>query len=122
MLVFSIWDRANFDALNSMIKLLKEHWNESTQFILIGNKLDLEEKREVSIDEAKKFADENSMLYFEVSAKTGENVEYAFLETLKSCKSAKDKWVIKLINESLEKHLKNTKKLSLIEKIANIFK
>ncbi len=40
-------------------------------------------QRDVTYDEAKKFADENGLKFVEASAKTGENVEEAFLETAK---------------------------------------
>lgn len=67
---------------------------------LIGNKSDLESTREVTYEEAKKFADENGLMFAEASAMTwvldifltiilltnkptfsGQNVEEAFLET-----------------------------------------
>jgi Ras-related protein Rab-14 len=48
---------------------------------LIGNKSDLESTREVTYEEAKKFADENGLLFAETSAMNGQNVEEAFLET-----------------------------------------
>jgi GTPase SAR1 family protein len=48
---------------------------------MIGNKMDLAEQREVSFEEATKFAEENNLVYVETSAKTGKNVEDAFLST-----------------------------------------
>lgn len=50
---------------------------------LIGNKCDLEAQRDVTYDEAKLFAEENGLMFIEASAKTGANVEEAFLETAK---------------------------------------
>jgi len=50
---------------------------------LIGNKSDLEAQRDVTYEEAKQFADENGLMFVEASAKTGETVEDAFLETAK---------------------------------------
>ena len=51
--------------------------------ILVGNKSDLEQKRQVSTEEGERFAKENGLIFMETSAKTAENVEEAFLETSK---------------------------------------
>lgn len=51
---------------------------------LIGNKLDLEDKREVSFEEANKFKNDNNIdLYMETSAKTGKNIKEVFVEATK---------------------------------------
>ena len=46
--------------------------NDSIKIIIIGNKVDLE--REVSLEDAQKYAKENGYKYFETSAKTGKGV------------------------------------------------
>ena len=48
---------------------------------LVGNKIDLEDKREVSYEEGKNFAEENDLLFFETSAKDGNNIQEIFLES-----------------------------------------
>jgi Ras-related protein Rab-5C len=45
--------------------------------ILFGNKTDLVDSRRVNKDEAQEFADKNRLIYYEGSAKTGENVHDA---------------------------------------------
>ena len=49
---------------------------------LIGNKIDLENKREVSYEEGKNFAEENELLFFETSAKEGNNIQEIFFKVL----------------------------------------
>uniref|UniRef100_A0A1I8GAT8 Ras-related protein Rab-14 n=1 Tax=Macrostomum lignano TaxID=282301 RepID=A0A1I8GAT8_9PLAT len=53
----------------------------NTVIFMIGNKSDLDSQRDVTFEEAKKFAEDNGLVFLECSAKTGENVEDAFLET-----------------------------------------
>jgi small GTP-binding protein len=53
---------------------------ESVQ-ILIGNKSDLDDKRQVSNAEAKDFAEQNRLTLFETSALSGDKIDDAFVET-----------------------------------------
>lgn len=49
--------------------------------ILVGNKADLEHRREVSTESGQAFAREHGLLFLETSAKNNTNVEQAFLTT-----------------------------------------
>ena len=50
--------------------------------MLIGLKLDLADMRSVSSDKAQAYAAKEKMPYFEVSAKTGQNVDRMFIEVV----------------------------------------
>ncbi len=109
LLTFDISNKNSFEKLNYWIQDLKENAdNINDLFIcLIGNKIDKEDKREVSIEEANKFAQENNMPYFEVSAKTGEGIKNLFDEVIKGA-------MIKMLN-SEEKEVDNFR-LSFLDK------
>lgn len=47
--------------------------------VLIGNKDDLKTEREVSTEEGQEFADKHNLMFMETSAKTGHNIENAFI-------------------------------------------
>ena len=49
--------------------------------MLIGNKSDLDTRRQVSLEEGERFAKEHNLVFMETSAKTAYNVEESFLET-----------------------------------------
>jgi len=87
LLCFDITNRKTFEKLNFWINELKEKLNLDELFIiLIGNKIDKENEREISIEESKKFAKENNILYFEISAKTNEGIKEMFDYVTIQCK------------------------------------
>eukprot|EP00300_Choanocystis_sp_HF-7_P007601 c15391_g1_i3.p1 GENE.c15391_g1_i3~~c15391_g1_i3.p1 ORF type:complete len:128 (-),score=19.84 c15391_g1_i3:66-449(-) len=76
--------RMTFTHITSWLEDARKNTNPKTIILLIGNKSDLDSAREVPFEEAKKFADENDMLFLETSAKTGQGVEEAFLQTARA--------------------------------------
>ena len=66
------------------LKELKTHANPDIKVFLIGNKIDLEETRVVTNEEAKRLQTDFEMnLYMETSAKTGFNAKEIFVEAAK---------------------------------------
>lgn len=54
---------------------VRNNSSKSTVIILIGNKKDLENKRQVSFEEGEALANEHGLMFLETSAKTAYNVE-----------------------------------------------
>ena len=81
IMVYSIDSSESFRDLDLWIKELKMNNSPDTKLILVGNKLDLKENREVQYEEGKKFSENFGFLdFFETSAKSGENIKEMFIE------------------------------------------
>ena len=66
----------SFENLESWINDVKTQSNPDIKIFLIGNKADLEDKREVTKEMGEKFCSEHNLnLFMETSAKTGFNAE-----------------------------------------------
>ena len=78
LLVYDISDKESFDSIPIWIQEVKDVLNKEVVFVLIGNKIDLENQRKVSFEEGKKLAEQNNFIFQEVSAKTGKNFENLF--------------------------------------------
>ena len=78
MIVYDVTCRASFDNVNSWAEVIQEHAGEGVLTLLVGNKADCIEGRQVDHREAMQLADELGMDYFETSAKSATNVHAAF--------------------------------------------
>ena len=78
LVVYDITDRESFENLNSWLIEIEKNANKNVYKLLIGNKCDLEDKRKVSFQEGKDFAESNGMKFMETSAKTASKVQEAF--------------------------------------------
>ena len=84
MLIYSIDSRESFNNIIKWLKEIKLQSNPDIKVVLIGNKADLENKRQVTIEEGNKFKEENEILFFqEASAKSGINAKEIFHEAAK---------------------------------------
>ena len=59
---------------------MRQNGSPNTVIMLIGNKADMEARRQVSAAEGEKFAADHGLIFLETSAKTAANVEQAFLK------------------------------------------
>jgi Ras-related protein Rab-2A len=85
--------------LTRWLEEVRQNGNPDMTIMLIGNKCDLDARRQVSFEEGERFAKENGLIFMETSAKTSFNVEEAFLETSKLIFGNIDKGVYDLSSE-----------------------
>ena len=84
MMVYAINSKESFQNINTWLKEVKMQSHPDVKIILIGNKCDLEDNREVTYEEAKKFKEENQIIFFEeTSARTGINAKQVFTQAAK---------------------------------------
>ena len=80
-IVYDITSRKTFDNLTIWLNECKDMCYKDILICLVGNKSDLEGRRAISYEEGEQFATENQLLFFETSAKEGNNIAEMFTET-----------------------------------------
>ena len=78
VIVFDVTDQDSFDAIEDWEAEFRKDANNDAIVYLAGNKIDLIDQRKISFDQANQLATKKNMKYFDVSAKTGENVDILF--------------------------------------------
>ena len=79
-IVYDITNKETFDNVEKWYEETKKFADKDLSVILIGNKNDLEEEREVTIEMGKKKAENLKCPFFETSALTGYQIDMAFQE------------------------------------------
>ncbi|KAK2637068.1 hypothetical protein Ddye_031860 [Dipteronia dyeriana] len=82
MLVYDISKRQTFDHVAKWLEELRGHADKNIVIMLVGNKSDLETLRAVPTEDAREFAEKESLFFMETSALDCTNVESAFLTVL----------------------------------------
>ncbi|VDB99584.1 unnamed protein product [Peniophora sp. CBMAI 1063] len=84
VLVYDITNRASFLNLPRWLADARALASSSLVVVLVGNKSDREDEREVEWDEANRWAADNNIHFLEASSLTGDNVEAPFLLAARS--------------------------------------
>ena len=102
MMVYAINSRESFFHINQWLKEVRLQSHPDVKIILIGNKSDLENERVVTTEEARKFKEENQILYFEeTSAKSGLNTKEVFAEAARILYNEHKNYKLRSKSESL---------------------
>ncbi|ESN92956.1 hypothetical protein HELRODRAFT_69267 [Helobdella robusta] len=98
--VFSITEQESFlQTADFREQILRVKNDDNIPFLLVGNKMDLENKRQVSSQEAQAKAQQWKVSYVETSAKTKENVDKVFYDLMKLIRDKKNMEMMQLGNK-----------------------
>nr|XP_035937047.1 ras-related protein Rab-8B isoform X1 [Halichoerus grypus] len=78
MLVYDITNEKSFDNIKNWIRNIEEHASSDVERMILGNKCDMNDKRQVSKERGEKLAIDYGIKFLETSAKSSTNVEEAF--------------------------------------------
>ena len=82
LLVYDVTSKDSFLHLSDWFKDLTNVKKEEVIFAVVGNKIDLDDRREVNSNEGENYAKEHDFIFAEVSAKTGDGFSELFYKNL----------------------------------------
>ncbi|CDQ76950.1 unnamed protein product [Oncorhynchus mykiss] len=86
LLLYDITSKSSFDNIRAWLTEIHEYAQKDVVIMLLGNKTDMAGERVIKREEGEKLAKEYGVPFMETSAKTGVNVELAFLAVAKELK------------------------------------
>ncbi|KAL6050191.1 hypothetical protein STEG23_015199 [Scotinomys teguina] len=75
MLVYDITNEKSFDNIKNWIRNIEEHASSDVERMILGNKCDMNDRRQVSKERGEKLAIDYGIKFLETSAKSSTNVE-----------------------------------------------
>ena len=75
ILMYDITNQTSFEYITVYYNNIVKNSIKPFYYILVGNKCDEKEKRQVSYEEGKNLAKQLNIIFFEISIKTGKNVK-----------------------------------------------
>ena len=100
LVVYDIASRDSFNNVSTWIEDCKNQSPKTIFMVLVGNKSDLAERRQVQTEEGQELADKYGLLFYETSAKTGDNVESIFVDSANEIARKIDQGYYDLDNEA----------------------
>ena len=82
LVVYDITNKESFESAKQWIDDCKNYMAKNVIIFLVGNKIDLENKRQVTKEEGQELAEVYGLLFMETSAKSGDKVNDVFKNSL----------------------------------------
>ncbi|XP_076072421.1 ras-related protein Rab-37-like isoform X8 [Mytilus galloprovincialis] len=89
LLLYDVTNKASFDNIRAWLGEINEYAQEDVVIMLLGNKADMTGERMIRTEDGEKLAKEYNVAFMETSAKTGMNVDLAFMAVAKDLKMKK---------------------------------
>lgn len=86
MLVYDITNEKSFENIKNWIRNIEEHASTDVEKMILGNKCDITDRRQVSKEKGEQLAIEYGIKFMETSAKSSINVEDAFFALARDIK------------------------------------
>ena len=83
ILMYDITNKSSFKSIPEWIESARENKGENYPIIIIGNKIDLEEKRKITTEEGENLAKKYGLDFFEISNKEDINIKEAIFTLFK---------------------------------------
>ncbi|XP_063983673.1 ras-related protein Rab-37 isoform X2 [Diachasmimorpha longicaudata] len=90
LLLYDVTNKTSYDNIRAWLGEIREYAQNDVVIMLLGNKADCGPERMVKKEDGKRLADEYDVPFMETSARTGANVELAFLAIAKQLKARKN--------------------------------
>ncbi|XP_041355669.1 ras-related protein Rab-8A-like [Gigantopelta aegis] len=91
MLVYDITNEKSFENIKNWIRNIEEHASKDVEKMILGNKCDMNDRRQVSKERGEQLAIEHGIKFMETSAKASINVEEAFFTLARDIKLKMDR-------------------------------
>jgi len=95
MLVYDVTNDKSFENIKNWIRNIEENASADVEKMLLGNKCELTEKRQVTKERGEQLAVEYGIKFMETSAKSSINVEEAFYTLARDIKAKMEKKLVR---------------------------
>ena len=115
LLLFDVTKKSSFNACKNYLEEVRNNSDKKCVIYLVGNKIDLENERQISKEEAENFAKNENIKYIETSAVKNMKVTEVFTSLLNNI------YQVKTEDDKSKLFLKNTNHIEL-QKNTNLYK